>query len=207
MLTSITPLGERGRASRWPVTVTAYLLGSAAGGTAIGAVGGLLGALLPLESRAGGLVALAVLVVAAVLAGLVELRVLPAPPTLRRQVDEDWLHRYRGWVYGVGFGAQLGVGVVTIVTSTSLYVALLLAVLTGSPTGGALVGLVFGVARALPVLGLRSVTTPDRLRAAAQRTALLEPVARRTVAAGLAVAALAAGAQLAVTVAQGAGPS
>ena len=29
MLSSITPLGERGRASRWPVTAAAHLLGSA----------------------------------------------------------------------------------------------------------------------------------------------------------------------------------
>ena len=194
MLTSITPLGERGRASRWPVTVTAYVLGSAAGGAAVGALGGLLGAVL--HVRAWATVAYALLAVVAVLAALVELRVLPDPPTWRRQVDEDWLHRYRGWVYGVGFGAQLGVGVVTIVTSTSLYVALLLAVLTGTPAGGAAVGLVFGVARALPVLGLRRVTTPERLRAAARRTSRLEPVARQTVTAALALVAVAATAQL-----------
>ena len=32
-------------------------------------------------------------------------------------VHEQWLTRYRGWVYGVGFGAQLGFGLVTIITS------------------------------------------------------------------------------------------
>ncbi len=196
MLTSITPLGERGRASRWTVTVTAYVLGSAAGGLTIGGLAGLLGLLLPLQLPSAGLVAVGLLAVAAVLAALVELRVLPAPPTLRRQVDEDWLHRYRGWVYGVGFGAQLGVGLATIVTSTSLYVALALAVLTASPAAGALVGLTFGVVRAVPVLALRGVTTPARLSAAARRTAALEPLARRAVAAGLVVTAGAAGAQL-----------
>lgn len=41
--------------------------------------------------------------------GLGALR-LPGPA---RQVDEDWLARYRGWVYGAGFGTQLGLGVVT----------------------------------------------------------------------------------------------
>ncbi len=190
MLTSITPLGERGRASRWGVTVTAYALGSAAGGTAVGALLGLLGQVLPL-GRAP--VATAVLVAgAALLALLVEVGALPAPPTWRRQVDEDWLHRYRGWVYGVGYGAQLGVGLVTIVTSTSLYVALLLALLTGSAAGGALVGLVLGLGRAVPVLALRNVTTPGRLAAVARRTAALAPLARRAVAAGLAVVAVAA---------------
>lgn len=209
MLTSITPLGERGRASRWAVTVTAYVIGSGVGGLAVGFVGGAVGALLPLEQRPYGIVAVAVLALAAVLALLAELGVLPSPPTLRRQVDEDWLHRYRGWVYGVGFGAQLGAGLVTIVTSTSLYVALLLAVLTGSPAGGAAVGLVFGLVRALPVLALRSVTTAAGLRSAARRTAVLEPVARRTTAAALGVLALAALVQAGVSVLteQGAGPS
>lgn len=196
MLTSITPLGERGRASRWPVTVTAYVIGSAAGGLVIGTIGGLLGATLPLQRRPVAVAALAVLALVCALAVLVELRLLPAPPTLRRQVDEDWLHRYRGWVYGVGFGAQLGFGVATIVTSTSLYVTLLLAVLTGSPAGGAVVGLVFGLVRALPVVGLRSVRTPDRLRTAARRTTRLEPVAQHVVAGALTLLALAAAGQL-----------
>ena len=43
---------------------------------------------------------------------------LPGP---RRQVDERWLHRYRGWVYGVGFGFQLGFGLLTVVTTSTVY--------------------------------------------------------------------------------------
>ena len=39
-------------------------------------------------------------------------RTVPGP---RRQVDERWLDRYRGWVYGVGYGSQLGLGIVTVV--------------------------------------------------------------------------------------------
>jgi len=68
MLTSITPLGERGRASRWAVTVTAYVIGSGVGGLAVGFLGGAVGALLPLEQRPYGVVAVAVLALAAVLA-------------------------------------------------------------------------------------------------------------------------------------------
>ena len=52
MLGSITPLGERGRGSRWGVTVSAYLVGSAAGGAALGATLGTLGQPLPLSSTA-----------------------------------------------------------------------------------------------------------------------------------------------------------
>src|SRR6478735_3525117 len=104
MLSSISPFGERARASRWSVTVVAYLLGS----------------LLPdgvRESPATATV-LAVLLVAGLLLdrGVASRRL----PSWRRQVDENWLSGYRGWVYGVGFGTQLGFGVVTIVTSSTV---------------------------------------------------------------------------------------
>src|SRR5436189_48466 len=45
MLGSITPLGERGRNSRWWVTMTAFVLGSAIGGAALGGGLGWLGSL------------------------------------------------------------------------------------------------------------------------------------------------------------------
>jgi len=48
MLGSITPLGERGRGSRWGVTVSAYLMGSAVGGAALGAMLGWIGSPLDL---------------------------------------------------------------------------------------------------------------------------------------------------------------
>ena len=199
MLTSITPLGERGRASRWPVTATAYVVGSIAGGTTIGLLAGLVGELLPLERDGAAVAALVVLAVVAVLGLLVELGRLPSPPGPARQVDEDWLHRYRGWVYGLGYGAQLGLGVVTIITSTTVHLLLLLAVLTGSPDAGAAVGAVFGVARALPVLGLRHVHTSAQLTAAARRVEALAPVARRVAATTLAAVAVAAAGQLVLT--------
>ena len=199
MLTSITPLGERGRASRWRVTTTAYVLGSTAGGLAVGLAAGLLGLLLPLEQPLAAALAGALVVAAAAAALLVELGRVPLPPGPRRQVDEDWLHRYRGWVYGAGYGAQLGLGVVTIITSTTLHVALLLAVLTGSPAGGAAVGAVFGLARALPVLTLRHVHTGEQLRTAARRVESLGPLARRVAASTLALVAVAVTGQLVTT--------
>ncbi len=86
------------------------------------------------------------------LVGLVfDLRGAPSVPSWRRQVDVAWLTRYRGWVYGAGFGAQLGFGLVTIITSTTTYAAVLLAALTGHLGAGLGVGATFGVVRALPV--------------------------------------------------------
>ncbi len=68
--------------------------------------------------------------------------------------------------------------------------------LTGGPGGGAAVGLAFGLVRALPVLGLRRVTTPARLHALGRRTARLEPLARRPSPRTLVVLALATPAAL-----------
>ena len=57
MLSSITPLGERGRAARWPLTTAAYLTASVLAGAALGAALGGLGGLagLAVAPRAGGL--------------------------------------------------------------------------------------------------------------------------------------------------------
>ena len=151
MLASITPVGESARRQPWIVTVTAYLAGSAAGGAAVGVVAGAIGAVL--GAGGWGVPGLVLLGVVAVLGAVSDARRRgAAAPSWRRQVDERWLTTYRGWVYGAGYGLQLGAGVVTIVPSAVTYVALLAAVLTGSPVVGAVIGVVFGVVRALPVL-------------------------------------------------------
>ena len=43
---------------------------------------------------------------------------------------------FRGWVYGLGYGAQLGLGVSTVVSSAATYVALLAALLCATPRPG-----------------------------------------------------------------------
>jgi len=161
MLSSISPVGEAGRRQRWAVTITAYLIGSASGGLAAGAVAGGFGRLaLGWVEEPAALSALAVLAVAGVAADIAG-----RAPSWHRQVDERWLGRYRGWVYGLGFGVQLGAGVLTIVPSSVIYVALAAAALTRSPAGGALVGLVFGLSRAVPLLSGATTRTASALRA------------------------------------------
>ena len=175
MLASITPLGERGRGASWHRTVTAYVVASTFGGAAVGTVLGAVGALVRIaDSRwtlaVGGTVAL--VAVALDLAGRL--------PTLRRQVDETWLTRYRDWVYGAGFGFQLGVGATTIVSSAALYLTWVVELLTGSPALGAVVGAAFGLSRALPLLGTARIFTADGLRVAQRRWQGRLPAARRT---------------------------
>lgn len=158
MLSSIHPFGERARQQRYGTTASAFLLGSAIGGIVLGAV---LAAFAAAVGVLGSLpyVAMAVLVVAA----LWELLRLPVP-SIARQVNEDWLTRYRGWVYGIGFGVQLGVGFATYVKSSLTYGVALAAVLYGSPSVALLAGAVFGLVRGLSIFLTRRVETPGRLR-------------------------------------------
>lgn len=164
MLASITPLGQRGRGASWVRTVVAYVIASAAGGTLMGTTLGAIGAALPGVRSTAAIVVVAVM---AVVAAGSDLR--GRPPALRRQVDETWLHRYRDWVCGIGFGFQLGLGAVTIATSASLYLTWLLELLTGSPAAGAVVGLTFGVTRALPLVGNGWISDPESLRRSHRR--------------------------------------
>jgi hypothetical protein len=163
MLASITPLGERGRRSRWSVTVSAFALGAALTGVVTGAALGALGGLI-VGDALGSRARLAVLGVA--LAAAVLLELLPGRmPGPRRQVNERWLDEYRGWVYGLGFGAQLGFGLSTVVSSAATYVAIIAALLTGDPGRGALVLGCYGAVRGLtPLLGAR-IRRPDQLLA------------------------------------------
>jgi hypothetical protein len=107
----------------------------------------------------GTVVVLAVAIaVAVVLDGLP--RRVPGP---RRQVDERWLDRYRGWVYGAGYGAQLGLGVTTIVSSAATYVALLAAFMCGGAPAGALILGCYGVVRGVTPLAAARVRSQREL--------------------------------------------
>jgi sulfite exporter TauE/SafE len=185
MLASIHPLGERARDRRWSVTVSAYLVGSTLAGALLGAVLGGAGSLLALGP--GPTAAMVLVLGAAALAFDLRLGGLRLP-SVHRQVDKDWLDRYRGWVVGVGFGFQLGLGVVTIVTTAAVYLTLALAALTGSPAAGAGVGATFGLVRAVVILAVAPVRRPDQLRAALRRMQLWQPLSERI---GIAVQALA----------------
>jgi hypothetical protein len=181
MLASITPLGERGRRSRWGVTVGAFLIGSTIAGAGLGALAGGAGSLVAghaVSPRAR----LVVLAAALAVAILVDLRAGPAPGP-RRQVNERWLDELRGWVYGLGFGAQLGLGITTIVTSAATYVALIAAFLTGDSARGAVVLGCFGAVRGLTPLVTVRVQQPRQLFAIhARLEALRAPVGRTVVA-------------------------
>jgi hypothetical protein len=180
MLASLTPLGERGRGFSWRVTATAYAVGAIGAATLTGAVLGALGSLLPQGSKWRTLALLATLLVAVVIDATPLRRRLPVA---RGQVNEDWMARYRGWVYGFGYGARLGVGFTTLVACAAVYATFVSELLVGSPAAGALIGAVFGTVKALSLLPARVGRDHASLAALHRTLARLDsPVARVVIA-------------------------
>jgi hypothetical protein len=168
MLASIHPLGERARGRRWGSTVTAFIAGAVVAGALAGGVLGAAGALVREHAGIAVTAVLAAVIGAAGIlldVGIGGLRL----PTVHRQVNEDWLHRYRGGVYGFGFGFQLGLGVVTIVTTAAVYLTFVLAFLTASVAGGAAIGATFGLVRGASLLTVAGVDSPQELWARHRR--------------------------------------
>ena len=195
MLSTITPIGERGRQHRYASTAAWFILGATLGGATLGLGAALLaagvGALdLAPEAALGATALLAAVTVASDL-NLGGFRL----PSHARQVNEAWLDEFRSWVYGGGFGWQIGVGLATFVTTAAVYLMIAMAALTGSPLVAFLLMTGFGLVRGLAVLLGRRLTTPERMFALHRRLEQLLPTAQRAIVAVQAmVLAIAAGA-------------
>ena len=196
MLASINPLGERARSSRWAVTVTAYLTGSVLGGAVLGLLAAAAGSLLPASWRASP----------------------PGPeappsccspgccwtggwagsgcrPGTARSTSGGWRATGAGST-GSGSGCSSALGVVTVVTSATVYATAVLCALSGALPSGLVLGALFGLARALPVLGLARTHDRAGLHRLFRRLERWAPRAER-----LAQASLATGAATLVAVA------
>lgn len=177
MLSSISPVGESARGQRWSSTVTAYAVSSLLGGALTGWLTAGLGSLLLGAVGAPARVALL---------GVVALAGIGADatgrtPSLHRQVDERWLTTYRGWVYGAGFGFQLGVGVMTIMPSSIVLVLWSGTLLAADPSAGLAAGAVFGLGRAMPVVWAGRLRTVAALRRVMAKVERMRAGAARTI--------------------------
>jgi hypothetical protein len=139
-------------------------------------------------------------------AGLFGIRI----PYHRRQVNELWLDDYRSWVYGSGFGFQIGLGFATYIMSSALVLLVALAALTGNPLTAVAIGILFGFVRGLGVLPGARLTTPAKLaafhqrfdaRAAASRQLIISVQLMVGVVAAIAFGGVATGAAVALVVA------
>ena len=193
MLGSISPVGEASRNQRWGVTATAYTLASIAGGALMGALLGAAGQALFVAVRVAPGARLLMLATLVLVAAGLDARVFGwILPTYHRQVDERWLTTYRGWVYGAGFGFQLGTGVATIVPSAVTYATLAAALLAGSLPAGLIIGATFGTMRSVPLLLTGRLRTAERLYGATRWIAEAAPRMTRVTVAGQAALAVAA---------------
>ena len=108
MVSALNPMSERARGHRYPLTALWYVAGAVAGGAVLGA-GCALGASavgrLPLTADGTALLVLGCAVIAFVSDVPALSWHLPGHP---RQVNEQWIGRYRRWIYAAGFGAQIG---------------------------------------------------------------------------------------------------
>lgn len=189
MLSSIHPFGERSRNNSFARTALAHVLGSVLGGTMLGVVAGLIGVAITAMVSPSETVRTVIVLIAALAALALEAtsreRLLP---TRTRQVNENWIQSYRGWVYGGGFGAELGFGISTIITTTLVHLMVVAMLLVGSFPLAIAIGTTFGFVRGATVLAARNVDSPEGLRHFHQRLDQLRTRSRNGAVASLVIA-------------------
>ena len=194
MLSQLTPVGEASRGYRYRTTACWFIAGAVVGGAMLGGVMAALAvAVSSIDATATTLLGIAAAV--AVLGAAVDSGVLGfRPPFFKRQVNEYWLGRYRAWVYGSGFGWQIGTGVTTYIMTAAVFVTVALGALTAGPWVALAIGVLFGLVRGLAVLLTARLRSTAELFALHRRfDALGEPVRRAVIGVQLAVAVVAIG--------------
>jgi hypothetical protein len=192
MLSTITPMAERSRGRNWWATATWFLLGATVGGALLGAPAALLAAVVG-ATGASTATLLGVATALGVLAVALDLGLAGTTmPHHRRQVDEQWLDQFRSWVYGAGFGVQIGTGLATYIMTAAVYLTVALAALTGRPWTALAICTLFGSVRGLAIfLGVR-LDEPVRVALFHFRFEEIGPTVRRVVIAVQALVATAA---------------
>jgi hypothetical protein len=173
MVETLAPHGYAGRLRTTVAACTTFLVGALAGG--IITFGGL--ALVGETLGAGGSAAIGVAAVIAIAAAMGEARGARIVPQVRRQVPESW-RRVMPVPLAAGlYGVLLGLGFTTFILSFAVWALAGVSVALGDPGLGLLVGLGFGIGRALPVLALAPTAGTEagsRAHAAmAERAAIL----------------------------------
>lgn len=181
MLSTITPLGEQGRGNRFRTTAIWFVLGATLGGLTLGLAAALLAAVVGAIGISTS-TALAIGALLAIASGMSDAQLFAIRvPYHRRQVNELWLDDYRAWVYGGGFGFQIGIGFATYIMTSALVLLVALAALTGEPVVALGIGALFGFVRGLGVLPGARLTTPAKLAAFHTKFGARSALSRRLV--------------------------
>jgi cytochrome c biogenesis protein CcdA len=170
MVETITP-AVCGTRKRQLLALGLFALGAVASAAALGAVLGLVGAAI---GTGAALVAAVVLAVLGALreAGVVRFRI----PQSRRQVPERWRSELPLPLWSTGYGAGLGLGVLTYQPVATFWVACAAALALGRPLAGTVAFALYGVGRTIVLLlparrGADPATIVERL-AGRRRTVL-----------------------------------
>ena len=195
MLSTITPLAEAGRGHSFRSTSVWFVIGSVAGGLTLG---GLMAAIAVSVAALGVTTPVALWMVAgaALIGAASDGRVAGFRlPGHDRQVNERWLDQYRSWVYGGGFGWQIGVGLATYIMTAGVYLLILMGGLTAGPWIAIALGGLFGLVRGLAVYLAAGIDSGEKLLAFHERfESWREPVRQSMIVVQALVAVVAAGA-------------
>lgn len=152
-----TALGDT-RRSATTVAASTFTVGAVVGGAltfgSLAFIGGLVGQ--QAVGVRGGLAALVALACA-----LADWRGLKVAPQIRRQVPERWR-----WTMPLSlacglYGILLGLGFTTFVLTFAVWALAGISFATGSPSVGLLIGVAFGIGRALPILWMAPALRGD----------------------------------------------
>ena len=158
MVDTLAPHGYAGRLRTTLIACATFTAGALVGGVAtfagLAALGGALGA--------GGTAAIAVAAAIALAAAAGEARGARIVPQVRRQVPESW-RRVLPLPLAAGlYGVLLGLGFTTFILSFAVWALAGVSVALGDPALGLVVGLGFGIGRALPVIVLAPLAGTER---------------------------------------------
>ena len=155
---------------------------------------------------AAGTAGYAIAAIVSLAAALAEARGTPIVPQVRRQLPIGWRSSAPMPLASAGYGVLLGLGFTTFVLSYGVWALMGISLALGDPTAGLVIGLAFGVGRALPIVVLAPLADrPSGERACeamAMRPGLLRGARAGDAVALLAVAAVLAGGAGAATAAK-----
>ena len=142
--------GGRGGRATWHACAT-FTAGAVIGGVVTFGGLSLLGAAL--QTR-GTTVALVVAAIVAGLAAAGEWAGVRVVPQIRRQVPEPWRRSMPLPLVGALYGLLLGLGFTTFVLTLAVWALAGVSVALGSPLAGLVIGVAFGLGRAIPVVAM-----------------------------------------------------
>lgn len=153
MIETLGPTGHTGGRATTIAACVNFTLGALAGGLV---TFGSLAVLGELMHGADDRLAYAIAAVIALAAAVAEVGATPIVPQIRRQLPEHWRRLMPMPVAGGLYGVLLGLGFTTFVLTLGVWALAGVAFAVGDPAIGLVLGLAFGVGRALPI----SVTAP-----------------------------------------------